>query len=75
MRNSEETAAGQKFHLRYLVPLALVIVGVGVADGRLVQMAEEIDWFFNSAPAAPAEDLAPSPAKPDDRVQIGPLDV
>ncbi len=37
---------------------------------------EEARWFFNVPDEAPA-DVAPpaAPAEPDDRVQIGPLDV
>ncbi len=37
---------------------------------------EEARWFFNVPDEAPAGVAPPSaPAEPDDRVQIGPLDV
>ncbi len=72
MRSLEATTAWQKAALGDLGPLTPVIVGTRVTDGRLVPV---IDWFFNSAPDVPAEGLAEPPAKPDEKVQIGPLDV
>ncbi len=72
MRSLEETTAWQKAALGNLGPLTPVVVGTRVIDGRLVPV---IDWFFNSAPDVPAEAADRPPTKPDERVQIGPLDV
>lgn len=49
----------------------------GARLAALLQTAENAAWFFNVPPESPGDTTPPQaePAEPEDKVQIGPLDV
>jgi len=49
-----------------------LIVESRATDGWVVTVP---DWFFNGTADAPGEAVDRPPAEPDEKVQIGPLDV